>query len=42
MKYKTRARISRYIGNTLLFLILFGAMLGLVVTFGTIMKEWNR
>lgn len=31
MKYKMKARIDRYAGNTILFALLLGAMLGLVI-----------
>jgi hypothetical protein len=31
MKYKTKAKIDRYVGNAILFLLLLGAQLGLVI-----------
>ncbi len=42
MKYKTKARLDRIMGNVLMFLILLIAMLGIVIVFGRAIQSVTR
>jgi hypothetical protein len=39
MKYKTKAKIDRFIGGTILFLVLLGAMGGLVAILISVLEK---